>query len=672
VYFTNVAFLKNVDTTTSSFRRLKHILILLARIAFITFLVLAFAQPFIPARQNQEQSALQNKGLTSIYIDNSLSMQNESDKSRNLDVAVDQIGQVLKILPNTPSYQLLTNDFESRDQFVASSDKLKDRLTEINLSNTSRSLDAIYRRQKSLLEKYSSTPQNQVFWFSDFQKSTAGELEKIALDTLNQYFIVPVQAEERANVYVDSLWLTTPFVKEMESNILNVRFVNSGAERVDNLPVKLFVDEKQVASSTITLEADAEGVMEFTFTVQDKGFKKGRIAFEDYPVTFDNEYYFVINAAPVINIVHLYQEPRTQYISSVFGNESVFKVKSYNINNADLAQVKTSDLVVIENVSTVDPMLRSQLEGFVKEGGSLLIFPSNQPDVNSYGQLLSSLGVRGLARPSVVSSSVNVSPVSYTAADDSPVNVLAPPDMRNPFFESIFENTTQKGMINMPFANSVLVWRNTGTALLQFRNNQPFLSQFSTQQGKTYLVASPLDTKYSNFPKHALFVPVLYKIASLSKSQERLSYTFQEPNIVVEINHTSSEQVYKLKKENFEVIPSQRKSGNQLVFQLPQPGQATASETPESGYYELMLNNNTERILAFNYDKKESDMKTYSPQELHKIFGNKKNVQVYNSVKDGDFAEDFKAKNVGQNLWKYCLLAALFFLLTEIALIRLL
>jgi hypothetical protein len=644
----------------------------MARIAFISFLVLAFAQPFIPAKNNQDQSALQNKGITSIYLDNSLSMQNESGKSRNLDVAVDQIGQILKILPNTPSYQLLTNDFESRDQFVASSDKLKDRLTEVNLSNTSRSLDAVYRRQKSLLEKYSSTPQNQIFWFSDFQKSTAGEMEKIALDTLNQYFIVPVQAEERTNVFVDSLWLTTPFVKEMESNALNVRFVNSGAERVDNLPVKLFIDEKQVASSTISLEADADGVMEFTFTVQDKGFKKGRIAFEEYPVTFDNEYYFVINAAPVVNIVHLYQEPRTQYISSVFGNESVFKVKSYNITNADLAQVKTSDLVVIENLATIDAALKSQLNDFVKTGGSLLIFPGSQPDVNSYGQLLSSLGIRGLARPGVVSSSVNVSPVSYTAADDSPANLLAPPDMRNPFFESIFENTTQKGMMNMPFANPVLEWRNTGTALLQFRNNQPFLSQFNSQQGKTYLVAAPLDTRYSNFPKHALFVPVLYKIASLSKSQERLSYTFQEPNIVVDAGNTSSEQVYKLKKENFEIIPSQRKSGNQLMFEMPQPGQAAASEIPESGYYELSLDNKTERILAFNYDKKESDMKTYSPQELQKLFGNKKNVQVYNSVKDGDFAEDFRAKNVGQNLWKYCLIAALFFLLTEIALIRLL
>jgi outer membrane scaffolding protein for murein synthesis (MipA/OmpV family) len=225
-------------------------------------------------------------------------------------------------------------------------------------------------------------------------------------------------------------------------------------------------------------------------------------------------------------------------------------------------------------------------------------------------------------------------------------------------------------MINMPYANPVLEWRNTGTALLQFRNNQPFLSQFNSQQGKTYLVASPLDTKYSNFPKHALFVPVLYKIAALSKSQERLSYTFQEPDIAVEVNSSGAEQVYKLKKENFEVIPSQRKSGNQLIFELPQPGQTTGSEMPQSGYYELTLDNKTERILAFNYDKKESDMKNYSPQELQKIFGNKKNVQVYNSVKDGDFAEDFKAKNVGQSLWKYCLLAALFFLLTEIALIR--
>lgn len=663
VYFTNVAFLKDVNTATSSFRRLRHLLILLSRILFIVFLVLAFAQPFIPNRNNQATNSA--TGLTSIYIDNSLSMQNEADRVQGVDRALQQTEKLLSLLPNTPSYLVLTNDFESRDQLVVSPDKLKDRLTEIGLSNTSRTLASVQQRQASLLDKHAQSPHNQVFWFSDFQKSTGGALNAIKLDTLNQYSLVPVQAQEAANVYVDSLWLTTPFVKSSESNELNVRLVNTGNKRVENLPVKLFLDEKQVSAATAAVAAGSNAVATFNFTVQTDGFKRGRISFEDFPVTFDNEYYFVLNASPIINVVHLYQGNHPAFITSVFGNESAFSVKSFSVTNADLAQIKTADLVVMDGVTGVDATLRQLLETFVKDGGSLLLFPDAQVNPASYVQLLGALDVR------------NVQAVAAQAAVpeevNNPANVLAPPDTKNPFFESIFENTTQKGVVNMPFARPVLRWGNSGTALLKFKNDQPFLSQFAAGQGKVYVAAAPLDLVYTNFPKHALFVPILYRIAALSKSQERLAYSFQEPTIAVRVNAaTGSEQIYKLKKGNFEVIPAQRKNGSQLIVELPQTNQTSSNQIPESGYYELTLNGKTERLLAFNYDKKESQLAAYSPTELKQAFAGKKNVQVFNSVKDSDnFVNEFTEQNVGKNLWKYCLIAALACLLAEIALIRL-
>jgi hypothetical protein len=154
VYFTNVAFLKEVKTTTNSFRRLKHLLILAARVLFITFLVLAFAQPFLAGR-NATAPNTTGQGITSLYIDNSLSMQNESGKRRYLDIATNQADELLGSLPNAPTYHLLTNDFESRDQQLVSRDKLKDRLTEIDFSDTYRPLGAVYRRQQSLLERLS-------------------------------------------------------------------------------------------------------------------------------------------------------------------------------------------------------------------------------------------------------------------------------------------------------------------------------------------------------------------------------------------------------------------------------------------------------------------------------------------------------------------------------------
>ena len=74
ILFTNVAFLRAVNTTTSSFRRLKHLLIMAARIAFITCLVLAFAQPFLPSKSGK---GVKSGGVASIYIDNSLSRSEE-------------------------------------------------------------------------------------------------------------------------------------------------------------------------------------------------------------------------------------------------------------------------------------------------------------------------------------------------------------------------------------------------------------------------------------------------------------------------------------------------------------------------------------------------------------------------------------------------------------------
>src|SRR3954463_6868420 len=74
VLFTNVKFLKVVKENTSNKLKLKHLLILLSRICFIIFLVLAFAQPFIESKNSED---LKGDQQVSLYLDNSFSMENE-------------------------------------------------------------------------------------------------------------------------------------------------------------------------------------------------------------------------------------------------------------------------------------------------------------------------------------------------------------------------------------------------------------------------------------------------------------------------------------------------------------------------------------------------------------------------------------------------------------------
>ena len=98
--------------------------------------------------------------------------------------------------------------------------------------------------------------------------------------------------------------------------------------------------------------------------------------------------------------------------------------------------------------------------------------------------------------------------------------------------------------------------------------------------------------------------------------------------------------------------------------------QLADNQALESGYYELQLDGKTEKLLAFNHDNKESLMDFYTPDELRNAFAGQKNIQVFDNLQDGDFIKTFQEQNIGTALWKYCLWAALAFLLIEVLLIR--
>lgn len=654
VLFTNVAFLKAVNTTTSSFRRLKHLLIMAARMAFIAALVMAFAQPFLPSKSGK---GVKSGGVASVYIDNSLSMQNELDKKTYLDKAIGKVEELLTAFPQGSQLQLVTNDFSSDEHSVGNTQTIKDRTTTIKFTHTPRTFDNILKRQAILASKHNSQGGNQYLWFSDFQKSTSGDLSKLKLDSTSRLFVVPVQAKALQNVFVDSVWMNTPFVREMSTNQLTVRLFNTGERAVENLQVKLFLDDTQVSSTIASIQSKSSTVANFSFTVKNKGFKKARISFDDTPITFDNDYYFVLNAAPTIKVLHLFGQASVgRYIPTVFDNDSVFAFRSFSASNVDIGQFKTSNLVVLEGVQNIDGSIKTALQDFVRAGGSLFVIPSQTPDIQNYNNFLGIFNIRG------IQSKVN------TQADFTP---LAEPVKNAPFFIDIFDNSTQNELLKMPNQSGVLSWQVMGDKLLSFRNNQPFLTISNAGKGKVYLIASPLDGIFGDFARNALFVPIMYKVAALSVRQEPMAYSFDQNTFTIEVNDIPKTASFKLRRGKLEIIPVQNLIGKQLTIELPKANQLADNQSIESGYYELVLDGKVERLVAFNHDNKESMMDFYSVDELKSIFKGNKNVQIFDKIDDADFVKTFKDQNFGEALWKYFLVAALIFLAIEILLVRL-
>lgn len=651
IYFSNVSLLKSVEMETSSFRRLKQYLILATRVLAIAALAFAFAQPYLPS---QNKSGTNAQSVTSAYIDNSFSMQNEDNNQRYLDIATGKLDQLLTLFRNATRLQLLTNEFDAQEQQLTTTDRIKDRLTTLKLSHTPRTLSSIYKRQTNILARHAGSGKNQLFWFSDFQKSTAGDLTNIKVDSTNRLFIVPVQAKATQNVYVDSVWLNTPFVREFQNNVLYVRVSNAGNDDVQNLVVKLFLDDVQVSTAPVSLAPKGSATTAFNFTVRGKGFKRGRVTFDDLPITFDNEYFFVLNASPVIRVLHLYgQTNSSRAVENVFDNDSLFTLRSLNANNADIGLLKQADLVVLESVERVEGAMRSEIENFARRGGSVLVIPPSNPDLATYGGFLSSLGIGGLLeRPS------------------EEVIPLANPERNSPFFSDVFEQSVRQENLEVPVSKPVWQWQAGGARILNLRSGDVFLSQSAVQRGKVYLLANPLTEAFGNFAQNALFVPVMYKIAAQSVREQRTAYAFDENTITLTVPEAPQNTIFKLKKDKIELIPVQRLNGNQLIIELPKSNQLNIDQELESGYYELQKDGQTQQLLAFNHDNQESQLDYYSPDELRRIFANQPNVQIFDNVADGDFVKEFQKQNVGVSLWKYFLWAALVFLLLEILVIR--
>ena len=107
VYFSSIRFLKEIKEKNKRSSKLKNILILASRILAISFLVLAFAKPYVPNDQSEDNI---NQNVI-IYIDNSFSMDAENQNGKLLSIAKEKAKGIVKAYPIESSFWLINNDF---------------------------------------------------------------------------------------------------------------------------------------------------------------------------------------------------------------------------------------------------------------------------------------------------------------------------------------------------------------------------------------------------------------------------------------------------------------------------------------------------------------------------------------------------------------------------------
>ncbi len=655
VYFTNVQFLKELKQESDSKSKLKEWLILAMRIFAIACLVFAFAQPLIPGKVK----TVQGEKAISIYIDNSFSMESTNKKGTLLENAKTFATEIANTFNASDKFQLLTNDFEGKHQRFISKEEFIEQLNDVKISSATKSINDVIKRQQDFLQN-SSSKNRRIFLLSDFQKNTS-VISKTDIDTSISISCIPIISSEVNNVYIDSVWFETPVQQYETQQIIHAVIINKSNKDIENGSLKLYINDVQVSLASFNVSAGNKKDVSISFTVKIKGINKGVLKIEDYPITYDDNFYFSFNAQTTINtlVVNGKETKTAGNFRSLMQNDSLFVYKENNEASIDYSVFSKTNIIVLNELSTLTSGLTSELQKFVSNGGSVVIFPNKKSDITAYNT-----SFQNLQLPQIIKlDTANIKTQSI--------------NFEQGLYEGVFDKIDQRMDLPKVFEHFEFTQttNSNSQALVLLQNGQFLISLNTFGNGKVYVFSIPSDETSSNLLKHALFVPTLIKMSILSLKPSPIYYK-TAMNEVISLSSTSnfSDKPLHIVKvdasagsatNKVDVIPEHRLLNNSTVL-------FTQNQITEAGHYNVEENNVVVKDLAFNFDRKESDMNFMSQEDLQKQIDEKglRNMGII-EPNEKNLTNALQEVNDGKKLWKLFLILALVFLAAEILIIRL-
>jgi len=640
VYFSNTAVLRSIQQENAKTRKLKYLVTLLLRCLFIAGLVLAFAFPYRPEKQINVDTA---DNLVGIYIDNSMSMKGQSQRTTLMEDARQSARDLVHKLNPSNRYLLMTNSFEMQNEYPMNQEEMLDQLDRMNVDGAPVPMGEVVDRF-GMLGKQHGFATSTLFVYSDFQSNTF-DLSAAKADTTMQVVVVPMTPEFTSNLYIDTVWLSSPIVQPGLTNDLNVRIVNQGDKEVKGLPVSFTMNGVMAASTTVDLEKNGTAEVEMQFVVDHDGAQRGCVSLVDHPITFDDAYDFVISVKPSLSVLELGSE--SPYSALVFDDDPQFTYNLMEPSRFDLGSIAKAQLLIVNETATMNETLQQTLLDAVGEGASLMLFPSvKEPKSNRY--LYEKLGL------TLMEVDTNA-----TATED-----LA---LQHAFFNDMVLDLPQHPDLPKVKRHIRLKTNGIATPLLTLQNGDPLLMMESVGKGQVFVMATALESQWSDLADNALFVPMLVKAAFMGGKMDRLAYTIGQDKMLV-INDMSMEGDHRFLFVNadrsFELMPASEVRNGKVYLYMN-------DNLPSAGFYDLLVNDSLNRVTAWNESRVESKMDYAERSAIEPAF-RKAGFDVAAILDTSDFATaDLVEAMAHQSaLWKLFVLMALIALLGEILVLR--
>lgn len=602
-YFTNVQFLKELSLQTRKSSKIKKWLLLATRLLILTALIIAFTQPFFAAK---DANAITNE--TYIVVDNSFSMQAQGQKGPLLKRILEDLQQHLT---EDQTFSLITSSESFWDTDIKSSQK---EIQNLNYSPSEFSLNQVLSQIKSRKTPF----QKDVIIISDFINTDTKSLEKI--DKEFNTFLVPVKAEQKNNISIDSV-----FIKETSDKFYEVGFqlTNFGTEKTE-IPLGIYNENKLIAKSVVKFDSAKKEVF---FTLPKQAFN-GYASITDNGLTYDNELYFSISEPKKINILSIGSADKSKFLSKIY-NASEFNYSNVELNALNYNLLEKQDVIVLNELAEIPQALQTTLTDFAKKDGNIIAIPSSESKIEELNNWLKNLG--------------NI----RFSQNENNKKLITKISFSHPIYRNVFEKNVTN--FQFPSVNKQFAVSTTSAPVLRFEDDSPFL----TAIGKVYVFSAALNKENSNFQNSPLIVPTFYNMAQNTNRSGVSAMQIGVENPLTVDAQLQKEEILKVKQSKqsnaTDFVPSQQIRNNKV--------QLTFDNAPEiAGNYGIYQNDNLVQNISFNYARTESNLND-PVADLSKF-------KTANSIES--IIDTLQTNRTNNEIWKWFAILTLLFLITEL------
>ena len=531
--------------------QVEHWLLLLVRTLLLTCLALAMARPALEALGALDSLGGRRHWL--IAVDGSMSMDFVQGESSRFDQARSVARRLVQDARSGDAFSLIMMAAPPRTVIgtpAFSKDVVLGALDSQHASQGGLDLAASFQAIDSALEA-SDITRKEVVFLTDIQSAgwkPAGENQEERLRTVVERWgakrahceVIDLGQNDARNRAVVSLE-TRPAIVTTGASVAVKARVKAFGGSFGSGQARLVVDGRVLANENQELPPIQDGEeteIEFRHQFSTAGDHQVEVRLDEDSLSADDRRFNVVLVKEAVDVLLVDGDPKP----GIFQNETAFLAEALSpesdvpgqpavvrIKQATEAEIVRGDLsgfdaLVLCNVARVSPESVEALEGYVKQGGGLVIFTGDQVRVENYNSLLYKAG-KGLLPAEILPA-------------------VGDPSARDNFFT--FDSLGYKHPVLAEFAgqtdsvlaslNNVKTFRyhrmtvpvGSGAQTVLRVGGDPLIMESAFGQGRVLVVATSADRDWSDWPIHQSYPAVMEKLVYEAAAQR-----FADRNITV-------------------------------------------------------------------------------------------------------------------------------------------